>query len=264
MSKASPDNPWRDDGDDRSQKEWTDAGFGVDEARVFRRWRFTLAEAIAWRHAGVADGVRAAQWVTAGATPDSVNRWRAAGIDASQAVHWHEMGFDLTSAREARQRGLTPEAAFAQRRQAAGPGLARRRGPAAPTAGGWGPAAAEDLMRKLQESGVPPRVLHGYLTANWQPDDALPWAVAGIEAAEASLWQMLGLTAQEAGRLVKKGASAVEVVRDWWRAGIPFDEVAEWIGAGLSAQEAAAQRAKGITAEQAAALRALRDQDADD
>jgi hypothetical protein len=264
VSKARPEDPWRDDDDDRAQKDWADAGFAADQARDFRRWRFTLAEAIAWRHAGVADGVRAAQWVTAGATPESVSRWRAAGIDASQAVHWHEMGFDLQAAREARRRGLTPEAAFAQRRQGPGSGLHGRLGAGAPTAGAWAVSGRADLMRKLQEAGVPPRILHGYLAASWEPDDALPWAAAGIEAAEAGLWRMLGLTAQEAGRLVKKGADAIKVVRDWWRAGIPFDEVAEWIGAGLSAEEAAAQRARGITAEQAAALRALRDQDTDD
>jgi hypothetical protein len=257
VSKANPDNPWRDDDDDRDLKPWADAGIAADQARIFRRWRFTLEQAIAWRHAGVADGVRAAQWVTAGVTPESVDRWRAAGIDASQAVHWHEMGFDLQAARDARQRGLTPETAFAQR-QAHLPGAMGRPGPGAPS------GARADLLRRLQEAGVPMRVLHGYLAASWEPDDALPWAAAGIEAAEASLWRILGLTAQEAGRLVKKGADAVGVVRDWWRAGIPFDEAAEWIGAGLTAEEAAAQRARGITAEQAAALRALRDQETGD
>jgi hypothetical protein len=257
VSGAKPDDPWRDDHHDREQKAWTDAGFPADQARIFRRWRFALAEAIAWRHAGVPDGVRAAQWVTAGATPDTVNRWRAAGIDASQAVHWHEMGFDLAAARDASQRGLTPETAFAQRQ-------ANWSGPAGRATASALPAARADLMRRLQEAGVPMRVLHGYLAANWEPDDALPWAAAGIQAAEAALWRMLGLTAHEAGRLVKKGADAVQVVRDWWRAGIPFDEVAEWVGAGLTAEEAAAQRARGITAEQAAALRALRDQETED
>jgi hypothetical protein len=257
VSEAGPDNPWRDDDDDRDQKRWADAGFAADQARIFRRWRFTLEEAIGWRHAGVADGVRAAQWATAGVTPESVNRWRAAGIDASQAVHWHEIGFDLQAARDARQRGLTPETAFAQRHPQ-GPGTFGRSGPGAPA------GARADLMRRLHDAGVPMRVLQGYLAASWEPDDALPWAAAGIEAAEASLWRMLGLTASEAGRLIKKGADAVTVVREWWRAGIPFDEVADWIGAGLTAEESAAQRARGITAEQAAALRALRDQETDE
>jgi hypothetical protein len=260
VSKAGPGDRWRND-DGRDVKAWVDAGFAAEQAQVFRRWRFSLGEAVAWRNAGVADGVRAAQWTTAGVTPETVNRWRAAGIDATQAVHWHEMGFDLQAARDARQRGLTPEAAFAERRQAhgAGPVAGIGAGPRGP----WGGPRA-DLMRRLQEAGVPMRVLHGYLAASWEPDDALPWAAAGLEAAEAGLWRMLGLTAQEAGRLVSKGADAVATVRDWWRAGIPFDEVADWIGAGLTAQEAATQRANGITAEQAAALRALRDQEPDE
>ncbi len=256
MSKAGPDNPRRDEGGgDRDLAAWTGAGFAAEQADVFRRWRFTLGEAVAWRQAGVADGIRAAQWVTAGVTPESVNRWRAAGIDATQAVHWHEMGFDLQSARAAAQRGLTPEAAFEQRNQA------RRQGW---TGSGPGTPGDADLMRRLQAAGVPMRVMHGYLAANWQPDDALPWALVGIEVAEAGLWRAIGLTAAEAGRLAGRGANAVDTVREWWRAGIPFDEVADWIGAGLTAQEAAEQRARGITAEHAKTLRALRDQDGDD
>jgi hypothetical protein len=255
VSEAGQANRWRDD-DGREVKAWVDGGFAAEQARVFRRSRFSVDEAVAWRNAGVPDGVRAAQCTTAGVTPESVNRWRAAGIDATQAVHWHEMGFDLQAAPDARQRGLTPEAAFAEHHQAqaavgyASPGLS----------GG----DRADLMRRLLDAGVPTRVLHGYLAASWEPEDALPWAAAGLEAATAALWRMLGLTAQEAGRLVSKGADAVETVREWWRAGIPFDEVADWIGAGLCAQEAASQRAKGTTAEQAAALRALRDQEPDE
>ncbi len=252
MSPASPDKPWRGEDDERGYGEWLAAGFSAEQARAFRRWRFTLEQAVAWRQAGVAEGLRAAQWVTAGATPESVNRWRAAGIDATQAVHWHEMGFDLQAAREAKQRGLTPDAAFAQRFPA---------GWAGAVGGGHAPSGRAGLLRRLQQSGVPPQVMRGYLVANWKDDDALPWALAGVEAADATLWQALGLTAAEAGRLTRKGTTPVGIVRDWWRAGIPFDEVADWIGAGLSPQEAADQRARGITAEQAAALRALRDQE---
>jgi hypothetical protein len=257
VSTEGPDNPWRDD-NSRDSQAWLDAGFAADQAQVFRRWRFTLDEAVAWRHAGVADGLRAAQWVTAGVTPESVNRWRAAGIDATQAVHWHEMGFDFQAARDARQRGLTPDAAFAQRQPSPWAGSLRGPGPGGPA------GARADLLRRLQGAGVPPQVLRGYLTANWDTDEALPWAVAGLEVADATLWRALGLTAAEAGRLTRKGVGPVDTVRDWWRAGIPFDEVADWIGAGLTAQEAADQRRRGITAEQAAALRALRDQEADD
>lgn len=260
MTRAGPDNPWRDDDDHRDGQAWLDAGFPAEQAQVFRRWRFSLDQAVAWRQAGVADGIRAAQWVTAGVTPESVNRWRAAGIDATQAVHWHEMGFDFQAAREARQRGLTPDAAFAQRQQSHWLGTSSavqglRAGPV---------GAHAELLRRLQKAGVSPQVMRGYLAANWDTDEALPWALAGLEAADATLWRALGLSAREAGRLARKGASPVDTVCDWWRAGIPFDEVADWIGAGLTPKEAAEQRARGITCEHAAALRALRDQEADD
>jgi hypothetical protein len=238
---------------------WLAEGITADEAAIFRRWRISLAQAVAWRQAGVPDGLRAAQWTTAAVTPDSVSNWRAAGIDASQAVHWHEMGFGLAEAREAVRRGLTPDDAFARRHPSP---LAGSGGAQLMHRGFHGGRA--EVVRKLQQAGVPPRVLQGYLQGTWEIEEALPWARAGVEAADAVLWRALGLTAVEAGRLAAKGASAVATVCDWWRAGIPFDEAADWIGAGLSPQEAAEQRAKGITAEQAAALRALRNQDLGD
>lgn len=237
---------------------WRSQGFTPEQARDFRRWRFTLAQAVAWRQAGVPDGVRAAQWATAGATPATVGDWRAAGIDAGQAVHWHEIGYDLRAARDAVRRGLTPDTAFRQASPAGMAGAAR-----APFAFSSPQGPRGDLFRRLMHEGVPPQVIHGYVIKNWDGDDALPWARAGIDAADALLWQALGLTAAEAARLQRKGASAADTVRDWWRAGVPFDEVADWIGAGLTPQEAVDQRARGVTAEQAAALRALRDEDED-
>jgi hypothetical protein len=234
---------------------WRAAGFTPEQAENFLRWRFTISQAVDWRQAGVPDGLVAAQWTTAGATAATVGAWRAAGIDASQAVHWHEMGFDLAAARDAVRRGLTPDSAFAARHQ-----MTFRSGYAGPMPRG-GPANA---LRRLHEAGVPHEVLRGYLTGPWDPEEAVPWAQAGVDAAEAGLWRTLGVTPAEAGRLTRKGVHAAEAVRDWWRAGIPFDEVADWIGAGLSAAEAAEQRARGITVEQAAALRALRDQSEED
>lgn len=247
------------DGADRPDQAgaWRADGFTPEQAQDFQRWRFTLADAIAWRQVGVCDGLRAAQWTTAGVTAQTVSLWRAAGIDASQAVHWHEMGFDLQAAKDAVRRGLTPDAAFAgQQRTSLGF-----------SGGGFFPGGGTDradALRRLHEAGVPPQVIRGYLIAQWDPDEAVPWARAGVEAPDAVLWRTLGITAPEAARLSRKGANAADTVRDWWRAGIPFDEVADWIGAGLSAAEAADQRARGITAEQAAALRALRDESEDD
>jgi hypothetical protein len=257
VTGTGPASPWPQEGGGADDDAWLAEGITADEAAVFRRWRFGLTQAAAWRQAGVPDGLRAAQWATAGVTPDSVSSWRAAGIDASQAVHWHEMGFGLAEAREAVRSGLSPDDAFARRR----PGSLFNSG-RQPIHRGHG--GQPEIVRRLREAGVPPRVLQSYLQGTWEVEEALPWAEAGIEAADAVLWQALGLTAVEAGRLAGKGASALQTICDWWRAGIPFDEAGDWIGAGLTPQEAASQRAKGITAEQAAALRALRNQRLDD
>jgi len=262
VSRAGgPGQPGHDD--DRDPRgglaEWRAAGFTEEQTRAFRRWRFTLAQAVAWRQAGVPDGLRAAQWVTAGATPATVGDWRSAGIDAAQAVHWHEIGYDLRAAKDAVRRGLTPDTAFGQTPRAGTGGVSAG---AFSLAAGVG--ARGDLIRRLRQEGISMQVIPGYVAKNWEVDQALPWARAGIEAGDALLWRALGVTPAEAARLERKGESAAGTMRDWWRAGIPFDEVADWIGAGLSAREAAQQRASGVTAEQAAALRALRDQEEDD
>jgi hypothetical protein len=240
-------------GPDEDDSAWTGRGFPAEQAAVFRRWRISPDQAVAWRKAGVDDGLHAAQWITAGVTPDSVSSWRDAGIDAGQAVHWHEIGFSLAAATDALKRGLTPDTAFA-------PHVTRshRGNPVAGTVARLAPGVRGEIIRQFLDAGVSPKILHDYLEASWPAEEALPWAKAGVPAADATVWRGLGLTAAEAGRLARKGASAVETIRDWWRAGIPFDEAADWIGAGLTAQEAADQRARGITAEQAAALRALR------
>jgi hypothetical protein len=228
--------------------EWLAAGFARAEAKLWRRWRFNLGEARAWKAAGVPDGLRAAQWSTAGVTAETIGDWQAAGIEATEAVAWHEFGVGLDGARRYKQQGLTPARAFEQRQT---PQVLAGHGPAGSTAG--------TQLRRFAAAGVPAQVMNGYLLRQWWDDDALAWARQHIEAADAKLWLALGVRPAEAGRLTRQGQTAVEAVHDWWQAGIPLGEVAEWLGAGLTAEEAAVQRAKGITAEQAAALRALRD-----
>ena len=256
MARTGIDNPWRpEDEPDREPEpveEWVEAGIDQAEAEVWRRWRFRLGAAMAWRAAAVLDGLRAAQWATAGATPETVNRWRAAAIDATEAVAWHEMGFTIEDARRHKANGLTAEEAF---RRAPGRGSGRPFAhqvvpPSGPLGG---------PMNKFAEAGVPPRILQSYVTRKWLDEEAVAWAREEIDAAEAPVWKALGLRPNEAGRLVRKGSSVAEIMHDWWQAGVPIGEVADWIGAGLAAEEAAAQRAKGITAEQAATLRALRE-----
>jgi len=257
MNRTTFENPSGSFPDDL----WQHEGFTPDQIAVFRQWRIGLPEAKVWRQAGVTVAQQVVQWRVAGVKPDEVASWRAAGIESAEAVQWHELGRDLQGVQEAKRQGSTPATLRGQQ-----PGLQMR--PPATHAVGWvsagGGSALHDGLRRFQEAGVPPQVMHSYLSRQWFDEDALAWARAGIDAADAAMWRMLAVTPEEAKRLSAKGASPADTVRAWWQAGIPFDEVAAWIGAGLSPQEAAEQRTKGVTAEQAAAMRALRDQDAED
>ena len=257
MARTGIDNPWRPDdeqGDPEPVEEWVDAGVPREEAETWRSWRFRLSSALAWRQAGVLDGLRAAQWATAGATAETVAQWRAAGISATEAVSWHEFGFSLADARQHKAAGRSPEQAFAGGQPSATSPMGRA-GARVPRPFGGVPGP----LQKFFAVGAQPDVAHSYMRRQWVDDEAAAWAKERIDAAEALLWKGLGLRPGEAGRLVKQGFSVVDTVKSWWRAGIPIDEVADWIGAGLSPEEAATQRARGITADQAATLRALRD-----
>jgi len=214
---------------------------------IGRACALTLAQAGAWRHEGVGDGLLAAQWQTSGATPDTVRDWQAAGIDAPEAVRWHEFGFNLVDARGHKRNGLGPEEAFTRQHQAhntpavnvvrSRPMMGSGRGFAVGVGLPGGPLA------RFHQSGVDPQIIQGYLQHHWIDEAAEEWARHGIEAQDAYVWFDLGLTAAEAGRLVIQGRTPGDVVREWWIAGIPFEEVAEWIGAGLSAREAVEHRA---------------------
>lgn len=263
MARTGVDNPWRPEGEPDPEPEpldeWIAAGIPREEAETWRNWRYRISEAQAWRRAGVHGGLPAAQWSTAGVTPDTVNQWRVAAIDATEAVNWHELGFGLEEARRHKSSGRTPSQAWEQEnasRQAGSMSFVTSRG-AGRIGGRRGPGRD---IEKFMEAGVPGQVMHSYMIRQWFDDIALAWAREGIDAADAQLWQELGLKPSEAGRLTRKGITVFETVRDWWRAGVPMDEVADWLGAGLKPEEAADQRARGVTAEQAATLRALRDE----
>jgi hypothetical protein len=236
---------WRD-GELFDPSGWLDVGFTIDEARIWHRWRIDPRTAVAWRAAGVPDGLQAAQWTVAGVRPETVRQWRAAGIEPHEAVHWHEIGVDLAAAAEHKRHGRSPHDALKQSRLHSG---ASRPDPIA------------EAFQRFHEAGVRPELAHGYAMAGWVDKEALDWARQGLGVADARLWKLLGVTPAEANRLEQQGQAPDRLLRDWWRAGIPYDEVGVWLGAGLTAEEAAAQRAQGITAEQAAALRALREGD---
>jgi hypothetical protein len=232
-------------------RRWLGAGFTTEQAQIWLRWRIPLETAVAWRAAGVPDGLRATQWSIAGVRPETVGDWRAAGVEAAEAVRWHEMGFPWSAVRTLKGKGLTPDKAFEERNQSV----------QTHTVSGGTTHLLPHFVQQSQAAGIPPDVMHSYLMAQWTDDDALTWARQLVPAIDARLWQLLGIRPVEAGRLTRQGQRPEEAIREWWRAGIPYDEVADWLGAGLSAQEAVAQRTRGITVEQAAALRALRNGD---
>jgi hypothetical protein len=242
-----------DDEDERPEEltSWLAAGLRRVAALSWRRWNFTLDEALTWRTRGVAEPLLAAQWQAAGVQPDTVGDWIDARIGPGEAIRWHEFGFGLDEARTYTKNGQTPDQVFQQRN------LMSQIAPQITGRSARSIQATEGIHQLLQ-SGVPHEVLRGYMEAQWFDSTAIAWAKQDIQAGDARLWQGLGLTASEAGELRKADRTPVEVIQEWWRAGIPFDEVAEWLGAGLTAEEAVAQRASGVTVEQAAALRALR------
>ena len=257
MVRTGVDDPWRPEEEPGRGPEpldqWLAAGFDKDDAEVWRNWRFRIDMAKGWCHVGVVDGLRAAQWSTAGVAPQNVRDWRDAGIEATEAVSWHEFSFSFEEARRHKVAGRSPNQAFALNKGQHAPMTALSRPFLRAT------SAAPPAIQRFLAAGADPRVTHSYLLARWTDNEALAWAKQGIDAGEARVWMLLGLQPGEAARLVKRGLSVFETVRQWWRTGIPLEEVGDWIGAGLKPEEAAEQRAKGITAEQAATLRALRE-----
>ncbi len=259
------------DGDEPEELDvWLAAGFEAENAEGWRQWRFRIAQAEEWKAVDVAEGLRAAQWSTAGVVAGTVQAWRDAGIEAPEAVRWHEFGFGLEAARAEKAKGLGPARAYAKSHwtgragslgEVDGPLVAMQVVPASPSYRGAWTADSPDPVRRLLESGADRNLVQGYLQHQWFDDEATAWALQGIEADDAYSWYELGLTAVEAGRLTLQSRTPGDVILEWWGAGIPLGEVADWIGAGLSATEAVEQRSRGITAEQAAALRALRQDD---
>ncbi|HET9257390.1 MAG TPA: hypothetical protein VFO16_19615 [Pseudonocardiaceae bacterium] len=225
---------------------WLRAGLRRVEAVQWRRWRFTLEEAQAWRASGVMVALTAAQWRTAAVTPGTVDQWRAARIGPGEAVRFHEFGVDLPRAARIKASGGGPESVFPRSQP---PQILR---------GPYQHGDTQTAWRRFHEAGVPGPVMQGYITSQWWDDKALAWARHGISAEHARIWASLALRPAEAAELAEAGRTPEDVIAEWWRAGIPFDEAADWIGAGLTAAEAVEQRAAGVTVEQAAALRALR------
>jgi hypothetical protein len=267
--------------DDRARfdpEPWETLGISKHDGLAWWKHRIAPGDALRWRRAGVSEPIDAVRWKIAGVSPDTVREWVYAKIDAREAVGWTELGFTVAEARKHKRAGRTPVEAYgrAHRRHAPPPhsasppphsGSPPPHSASPPPARAYarmvpgpmarpGGAAMHRFMEVVRQRD--PTVIHSYMQRQWFDDEAIAWAVHGIEAGEALAWKELGLTPVEAERQRAHGMNAMQTAKAWWRAGIPFDEVADWIGAGLTPTEAAAQRARGITVERAAVLRSLR------
>jgi len=265
MTETTFEQPEPDDRTTFDPEAWKILGISEQDGLLWSRHRIRLGDALRWRRAEVSEPIDAVRWKIAGVAPDTVREWVYAKIDAQEAVAWTELGFDVAEARKHKRAGRTPVQAYGRKhRLHAAPPSSMHRPPSASPArsvafGGIGHAGGAAPHRFMQTVGRrDPRVMHSYMARQWFDDEAVAWAVHGIEASEALAWKELGLTPVEAERQQSNGATAMQTARAWWQAGIPFEEVADWIGAGLTPQEAAEQRANGVTVERAAVLRSLR------
>ena len=263
MTETTFEQP--DPGDARGfePEQWAAVGFEREAAKAWWRNRIDRDEALRWCKAGVTEPIDAVRWKIAGVDPRTVREWTYAEIDARAAVAWTELGFNAASARKHKRAGRTPAAAFGHRhRVQTGAPVPMPSGPVLGRPGSSrlmhvpGDLQMHRFIQSVRERH--PQVLHTYMQRQWLDDEALAWALHGIDAGDAAAWRELGLTPVEAERQQAQGLGAMQTAKAWWQAGIPFDEVADWIGAGLTPQEAAEQRASGVTAERAAVLRSLR------
>jgi hypothetical protein len=242
-----PDKPWRFD-----PEEWTTLGITTEQGATWWKHRIGPGDALRWRRAGVSEPIDAVRWKIAGVSPGTVREWLYSEIDARQAVAWTELGFNAAGARKHKRAGRTPVQAYGREQRMYS---AAAQAPPVPAPGRRGPGPHRFMETVGRRD---PRILHSYMSRQWFDDEAIAWAVHGIEAAEAVAWKELGLTPVEAERQQQAGSNAMQTAKAWWQAGIPFDEVADSIGAGLTPQEATGQRAKGTTVERATVLRSLR------
>ena len=254
MTQERPDRPEPIDRRSFDARPWETVGISKQDALAWSERRFEPDEAQRWQQAGVSDPADAISWKTAGVGPDRVREWLYVKIDAREAAAWIELGFTVAEARKHQLAGRTPVQAYGCQDRARGPGAARGAQvlPGAPQHR-VDPRHFMEAVRRRD-----PGVANTYMHRQWFDDEALAWALQGIEASEALAWKELGLTPVEAEQQQSNGMNAIQTLKAWWQAGIPFDEVADWIGAGLSPSEAAHQRANGVTAERAAVLRSLR------
>lgn len=256
MTDTAFEQPEPDRRGEFDAEQWKAIGIAKQEGECWWKHRIEPADALRWRRAGVSEPIDAVRWTVAGIDPGTVREWTYAEIDAREAVVWTELGFNVARARVNKRAGRSPVQAYGREHRAPSASMRSVAGGSAPPGAPPGP---HDFMQAvLQRHPQQRHVVRSYMHQEWFDDEAIAWAIHGIDASEALAWQELGLTPVEAQRQRAQGNNAMQTAKAWWQADIPVDEVADWIGAGLTPKEAAEQRAKGVTGEQAAVLRSLR------
>ena len=272
MTETTFDQPEPEGRGGFDPERWEALGISRQDALGWWKHRITPNDAVRWRRAGVSEPINAVRWKIAGVTPDTVREWIYAQIDAREAVGWTELGFNVAEARKQKRLGRTAVQAYGHKHRmnpVGGQGgpprpIAQRARASAQRARASGafthhaPPGMQRFFETVRQRN--PAVMHSYVQRQWFDDEAIAWALHGIEAPDALAWKELGLSPVEAAHQQANGMDPMKTAKAWWQAGIPFDEAADWIGAGLTPQEAAEQRANGVSAERAAVLRSLRKQ----
>lgn len=198
--------------------------------------RRILAQATAWREAGVDLGAAAA-WIRGRLSPAEARGWTEAGFTADEAVAW---------ANKDRSRGpfgSAPEEARTWTELGAGPEQAleaRRRGLRPEHVPAW-TAVGFSLEEALAARPAP-------------PERAAAYREAGVPAAEIGAWLHLGRPEQVAA--ARAAGLDADAARGWRQRSFTLDAAAAWRAAGLDLEAATAWRAAGATDPAAAAAAA--------
>jgi hypothetical protein len=100
-------------------------------------------------------------------------------------------------------------------------------------------------MDALLSAGVPAATARAYLDTGWKGAEAVPWARAGVDPAQARVYRAIGFSPREGAALAGDGRDALALMCEWWDAGVPRGEVAAWAAAGFNSAEAARARVPG-------------------
>ncbi|OOC54526.1 MULTISPECIES: hypothetical protein [Nocardiopsis] len=214
---------------------WTARGFTVADARRWIDAGFALGDAERWRGSGVYRPGPAMEWRAAGTTPYTVRPMLRAGMTPRDAVRWHELGY---SPAEAAERHLAGERPRPRRRLRAL--LPVRRVPGLDLS-----EEQAETMTALLSAGVTAATARAYLDTGWHGADAVPWARAGVDPAQARVYRAVGFSPGEGASLAGEGRDALSLMCEWWDAGVPRGEVAAWALAGFGSAEAARARVSG-------------------